>query len=198
MIHLELPSILWYEWLIMTTACYLIWSFSPLPPQKKGYRLVSFPILEKSGRRASPSAYDDDSVKKRHNDMPIGNEVYLNKAPLGIEAPFLHCVMRHKWNNGAKLLVMPLEQFFQRFLLFNSDNAVFFFFFVDASSEHQFNDITDAAVVAVSNSTYLVNRFFVTDGIETHLVRLGCCDMRCRWFCFFLIDIGCHIYSFFC
>ena len=197
MIHLELPSILWYEWWIMTTACYLIWSFSP-PPPKKGYRVVSFPILGKCGRRASPSAYDDDSVKKRHNDMPIGNEVYLNKAPLGIEAPFLHCVMRHKWNNGAKLLVMPLEQFFQRFLLFNSDNAVFLFVCVDASSEHQFNDITDAAVVAVSNSTNLVNKFFVTDGIETHLVRLGCCDMRCRWFCFFLIDIGCHIYSFFC
>lgn len=66
------------------------------PPQKKGYRVVSFPIHGKCGRRASPSAYDDDSVKKRHNDMPIGNEVYLNKAPLGIEAPFLHCVMRHK------------------------------------------------------------------------------------------------------
>ena len=68
-------------------------------------------------------------------------------------------------NNGAKLLVMPLEQFFQRFLLFNSDNAVLLFVGVDAPSEHQFNDITDAAVVAVSNSTNLVNKFFVTDSI---------------------------------
>ena len=36
------------------------------------------PDLEKSGRRASPSAYDDVSVKKRHNDVSVWNEVYLN------------------------------------------------------------------------------------------------------------------------
>ena len=88
---------------------------------------------------------------------------------------------------------MPLEQFFQRFLLFNSDNAVLLFVGVDAPSEHQFNDITDAAVVAVSNSTNLVNKFFVTDSIETHLVRLGSCNRCCRWFCSFLIDMGCYI-----
>ena len=79
----------------MTTACYLIWSFSP-PPQKKGYRVVSFPILGKCGRRASPSAYDDNSVKKRHNDVPIMNEVCHNKPPLGIETPLLHCVIWYK------------------------------------------------------------------------------------------------------
>ena len=53
---------------------------------------MSFPILEISGRRASPSAYNDDSVKKRHNDVPMRNEVYQNKPPLGIETPLLHCV----------------------------------------------------------------------------------------------------------
>ena len=181
------------------TICLQILSgHSHRPPPKKGYRVVIFPILEKSGRRANPSAYDDDSVKKRHNDVPVGNEVYHNKPPLGIETPLLHCVIWYKWSNGAWLHGMPLEQFFQRFLLFNSDNAVFLFVCVDASSEHQFNDITDAAVVAVSNSTNLVNKFFVTDSIETHLVRLGSCNRCCRWFCSFLIEIGCHIYSFFC
>ena len=50
----------------------------------KGYRVVSFPILEKSGRRASPSAYNDDSVKKE--TMMCGREwAYRNKILLGIE-----------------------------------------------------------------------------------------------------------------
>ena len=55
------------------------------------------------------------------------------------------------------------------------------------------DDIKDAAVVAVDNSTNLVNEFFVTDGVETHPVCLGSCNRCCRWFCSFLIDIGCHI-----
>ena len=88
---------------------------------------------------------------------------------------------------------MPLEQFFQRFLLFNSDDTVLLFVGVDAPTEHQFNDITDATVVAVGNGTNLVNKFFVTDGIETHPVRLGSCNRCCRW-CFFLIDIGPLLY----
>ena len=46
---------------------------------------MSFPILGKCGRRTSPSAYDDDSVKKRHNDVLVRNEVCHNNAPLGIE-----------------------------------------------------------------------------------------------------------------
>lgn len=71
---------------------------------------------------------------------------------------------------------MPLEQFFQRFLLFNSDDTVLLFVCVDAPAEHQFNDIKDAAVVAVDNSTNLVNEFIVTDGVETHPVCLGSCN----------------------
>ena len=83
--------------------------------------------------------------------MPVRNEVCHNNVPLGIENAIDSLWDVAQVNNGAKLLVMPLEQFFQRFLLFNSDNAVLLFVGVDAPSEHQFNDITDATVVAVSN-----------------------------------------------
>ena len=66
-------------------------------------------------------------------------------------------------------------------LLFNSDNAVLLLVGIDAPTEHQFNDITDAAMVAVGNSTNLVNKFFVTDGVETYPVSLGSCAIIVRW-----------------
>ena len=77
----------------VTSACDFIWSVSPAPQRVSG---IMLPDLEKSGRRASPSAYNDDSVKKRHNDVPVRNEVYHNKPPLGIETPLLHCVKWYK------------------------------------------------------------------------------------------------------
>lgn len=80
----------------MTTACYLIWS--AIPPNEVG-RGIRLPDLEKKVASASrfsdfvTSAYNDDSVKKRHNDVPVRNEVYHNKPPLGIETPLIHCGM---------------------------------------------------------------------------------------------------------
>ena len=112
--------------------------------------------------------------------MPVRNKVCHNNAPLGIENAIDSLWDVAQVNNGAKLLVMPLEQFFQRFLLFNCNNAVLLLIGIDAPAEHQFNDITDATVVAVSNSTNLVNEFFVTDGIETHPVCLGSCNVTIR------------------
>jgi hypothetical protein len=54
-------------------------------------------------------------------------------------------------------LMLFLEQLFQRFLLFDGDNAILLFIGVDAPTEHQFYDITDAAMIAIGNSANLIN-----------------------------------------
>ena len=75
-----------------------------------------------------------------------------------------HCFIVGYGTSGAMAkmnLMLFLEQLFQRFLLFDGDNAILLFIGVDAPTEHQFYDITDAAVVAVSNSANLVNKFSV-------------------------------------
>ena len=104
-----------------------------------------------------------------------------------------HCFTVGYGTNEAMakiILMLFLEQLFQRFLLFDGDNAIFLFIGVDAPTEHQFYDITDAAVVAVSNSANLVNKFSVADGVKAHPVCSFCGDRRCCRLCRILIYIA--------
>ena len=83
-----------------------------------------------------------------------------------------------------------LEQFFQRFLLLNSDDTILLLIGVDAPTEHQFYDITDAAMIAIGNSTNLVNEFPVADGVESHPVCSYRSHRRCCRLCRILIYIA--------
>ena len=88
------------------------------------------------------------------------------------------------------ILLLFLEQLFQRFLLLNSDDTILLFIGVDAPTKHQFYDITDAAVVAIGNSANLVNKFSVADGVKAHPVCSFCGDRRSCRLCRILIYIA--------
>ena len=104
-----------------------------------------------------------------------------------------HCFIVGYGTSGAMAkmnLMLFLEQLFQRFLLFDGDNAILLFIGVDAPTNHQFYDITDAAVVAIGNSTNLVNKFSVADGIKAHPVCSFCSHRRRCGLCRILIYVA--------
>ena len=104
-----------------------------------------------------------------------------------------HCFIVGYGTSGAMAkmnLMLFLEQLFQRFLLFDGDNAILLFIGVDALTEHQFYDITDAAMIAIGNSANLINKFSVADGIKAHPVCSFCSHRRCCGLCRILIYVA--------
>ncbi len=84
-----------------------------------------------------------------------------------------------------------LEQFFQRFLRLDGDDTILLLIGIDTPTEHQFNNITDAAVVAVGNGANLVNKFSVADSVKSYPVCSYCNGRRWSWLCRFLMYIVC-------